>query len=284
QLEVGAPLGDPALGVDQYDEAPVDDPLARDGVQAEGADHAAHVVGRAGQEVPGRRVDAVAIGVAMQHFRAVGERVERDGDEAHVLVELLAVNQALGPGELRGDQRARLGARREEEAHDEDASAKALGLHRRSGLVDQRERRHDLRVPAGARGQEHACERSRERPHAGAAVQSPASPLARAAMPSAIRAYPAGMSTGSSRANHWIEVAETPATASSTPKEPRPQCVSEDTLAPSRPTAPAPLSELMAPHRVVAPPIPRYRPTSAENEAKKTRLDHVSSKLHTATP
>src|SRR5262245_37525917 len=284
QLEIGAPLGDAALGVDQDHQASVHDPLARDGVESESADHAAHVVRRAGQQVPARLVDAVAVGIAAQHFRAIGHRVERDRDEAHAPVELLAANQALGARELGRDQRAGLGARREDEAHDEDAAAEALGLHGRSGLVDQRERRHRLGAPARAGGQEHAREHRRQRPHAGAPAQCAATPLARAAMASAISAYPAGMSTGSRWENHWIEVADTPATASSTPKEPSPQCVSEETLAPSKPTTPAPLSELMAPHRVLAPPRPRYRPTSAENETKNTRLDHVSSKLHTATP
>ena len=103
-------------------------------------------------------------------------------------------------------------------------------------------------------------------------------------MASTISAYPAGISTGSRFPNHWSVVVETPDTASSTPKEPRPQCVSEDTLAPSRPTTPAPLSEPTAPQRAARPPMPRYSPTRAEKEKKKSRLDHVSSKLHTATP
>src|SRR5215470_12803011 len=57
ELEVGAPLGNAALVVDEHDEATVHDPLARHRVEAEGADHATYVVGGAGQKMPAREVE-----------------------------------------------------------------------------------------------------------------------------------------------------------------------------------------------------------------------------------
>src|SRR5262249_50350593 len=82
ELEIGAPLGDPALLVDQDDEAPVHDPLARGGAETEGPHHAPDVVGRTRQEVPAREVEPVRARVAAQHLRAVGGRIEGDRDEA----------------------------------------------------------------------------------------------------------------------------------------------------------------------------------------------------------
>src|SRR5262252_10549297 len=82
ELEVGAPLGDATLVVDEHDEATVHDALARHRVEAEGADHTAYVVGCTGQEIPAREVETVRLGVAPQHLGAVGGRVERDRHEA----------------------------------------------------------------------------------------------------------------------------------------------------------------------------------------------------------
>src|SRR2546422_1309203 len=257
QLEVRPPLGDPALAVDQHHQAAVDDPLARDRVEAEGTDHAGHVSRGARQEVPGGEIDAVGVGVAAQHVGGIDDGIECDGDEAHPSVELFSPRPGLDPRELRRDQRTRLHARREDEADDEDAAPETLGPHGRAGLVDERERRHLLAWLPRAGEQEHGGEHGRQRLHVTATTGAGTSPLARAKMASTMRAYPAGMSTGSRRPNHWIVATEMPATASTTPKDPSPQCVSEDTLAPRRPTTPAPLSEPTAPQRAAGPPMPR---------------------------
>src|SRR5438445_649510 len=243
ELEVRAPLGDPALAVDQHHEASVDDALVRDGAEAEGANHAAHVVRCARQEVPGREIDPVPVRVARRDLGPIGHGIGRDGDEARAVVELRGADAGLGPGELCGDERARLDARREDEADDDGPTPQALRLHDRARLIDQCERWHHLRTASRAGGQEQeARERGRRRSHVVATDQAGSSPRARATMASTISAYPAGINTGSRLPNHWSVVVETPATASSTPKEPRPQCVSEDTLAPSRPTTPPPPS------------------------------------------
>src|SRR5215470_6686766 len=60
ELEIGAPLGDPAVSIHQDHEIAVHDALAGYGVQTERAHHAVHVVGRTGQEVPGGEIDPVA--------------------------------------------------------------------------------------------------------------------------------------------------------------------------------------------------------------------------------
>src|SRR3989449_7353063 len=257
QLEVRPPLGDPALAVDQHHEAAVDDPLARDRVEGEGTDHAGHVIRGARQEVPGGEIDAVGVGVAAQHVGGIGDGIERDGDEAHPSVELFSPRPGLDPRELRGDQRTRLHAHRENEADDEDAAPETLGPHGRTGLVDELERRHFLALLPRAGEQEHGTEHGRQQLHATATIGAGTNPLARAKMASTTRAYPAGMTTGSMRPNHWIVVAEMPATASKMPKDPSPQCASEDTLAPRRPTTPAPPSEPTAPQRAAGPPMPR---------------------------
>src|SRR5437879_2767660 len=76
ELEVRAPLGDPALAVDQHHEASVDDTLARGGAEAEGADHAAHVVTGAREKVRGRGIDTVHVRVAATHLRPVGYGIQ----------------------------------------------------------------------------------------------------------------------------------------------------------------------------------------------------------------
>src|SRR5262249_40635212 len=63
---------------------------------------------------------------------------------------------------------------------------------------------------------------------------------ARETMAAIISAYPAGISARPSPSNQAIVAVEISANARRTPKEPSPQCVSDDTPAPSIPTMPAP--------------------------------------------
>src|SRR5947209_11342207 len=66
ELEVRAPLGDSPLAVDQHHEASVDATLARDGAEAEGAEHAAPAARGPREKVPGREIDPVHVRAAAQ--------------------------------------------------------------------------------------------------------------------------------------------------------------------------------------------------------------------------